>query len=81
MIIDEVPHLARKKDFEDLTATLRALLQQAHGEVFAVFTGSSQDVLHRMFRRTKAPFYQFSHEIQFPNLGLEFLLQIPSRAH
>lgn len=73
LIIDEVQHLASKKDFEDLTATLRSLLQQAHGEVFAVFTGSSQDGLHRMFRRTKAPFYQFSHEIQFPNLGFEFV--------
>lgn len=79
LIIDEVQHLATKKEFEDLTATLRSLLQKAHGEVFAVFTGSSQDGLHRMFRRTKAPFYQFSHEIQFPNLGLEFVQHLGQR--
>ncbi|MGY2442353.1 hypothetical protein [Pseudomonas sp. SDO52101_S400] len=79
LIIDEVQHLASRKEFEDLTATLRSLLQHAHGEVFAVFTGSSQDGLHRMFRRTKAPFYQFSHEIQFPNLGLEFVQHLGQR--
>ncbi|GAB6403154.1 ATP-binding protein [Pseudomonas sp. MHK4] len=79
LINDEVQHLASKKDFEDLTATLRSLLQQAHGEVFAVFTGSSQDGLHRMFRRTKVPFYQFSHEIQFPDLGLEFVQHLGQR--
>lgn len=79
LIIDEVQHLASKKEFEDLAATLRSLLQQAHGEVFAVFTGSAQDGLHRMFRQTKAPFYQFSHEIQFPNLGLEFVQHLGQR--
>lgn len=79
LIIDEVQHLATKKEFGDLTATLRSLLQRAHGEVFAVFTGSSQDGLHRMFRHTKAPFYQFSHEVQFPNLGYEFIEHLGQR--
>ena len=81
LIIDEVQHLATRKEFENLTATLRTLLQQAHGEVFAVFTGSSQDGLYRMFRQTKAPFYQFSHEIRFPNLGLEFIQHLGACFH
>lgn len=79
LIIDEVQHLATRKEFEDLTATLRSLLQRAQGDVLAVFTGSSQDGLHRMFRHTKAPFYQFSHEIQFPNLGFEFIQHLGQR--
>ncbi|HGO9799610.1 TPA: hypothetical protein ACLEB8_004798 [Pseudomonas aeruginosa] len=81
LIIDEVQHLATKKEFEDLTATLRSLLQRAQGDVYAVFTGSSQDGLHRMFRHTKAPFYKFSHEFQFPNLGYEFLQHLGVRFH
>lgn len=73
LIIDEVQHLASKREFEDLSATLRALLQSAQGEVFALFTGSSQDGLARMFRRSKAPFYRFSSEVAFPELGLDFV--------
>lgn len=79
LVIDEVQHLATNKAFENLTATLRSLLQRAQGEVFAVFTGSSQDGLHRMFRTTRAPFYQFSHEVQFPNLGIEFVQHLAQR--
>ncbi|EMG2117722.1 ATP-binding protein [Pseudomonas aeruginosa] len=81
LIIDEVQHLATRKEFENLTATLRSLLQRAQGDVYAVFTGSSQDGLHRMFRHTKAPFYQFSHEVEFPNLGYEFIEHLGQRYH
>lgn len=72
LIIDEVQHLATRKEFENLTATLRTLLQSCGGEVFALFTGSSQHGLARMFRRSKAPFYQFGSEVAFPDLGREF---------
>ncbi len=72
LIIDEVQHLATRNEFESLTATLRALLQSAQGEVFALFTGSSQEGLAKMFRRSKAPFYQFSSEVPFHDLGMEF---------
>ncbi len=72
LIIDEVQHLATRKEFETFTATLRTLLQGAQGEVYAVFTGSSQHGLARMFRRSKAPFYQYGSEVSFPELGMEF---------
>lgn len=72
LIVDEVQHLATRKEFEDFTATLRSLLQAAQGEVYALFTGSSQDGLARMFRRSKAPFYQYGSEVAFPELGMEF---------
>lgn len=72
LIIDEVQHLATRKDFETFTATLRTLLQGAQGLVYAVFTGSSQHGLARMFRRSKAPFYQYGSEVSFPDLGMEF---------
>ncbi|MBH8796984.1 hypothetical protein I5J85_07515 [Pseudomonas aeruginosa] len=72
LIIDEVQHLATRKEFETFTATLRTLLQGAQGKVYAVFTGSSQHGLARMFRRSKAPFYQYGSEVSFPELGMEF---------
>ncbi|ENQ7794988.1 hypothetical protein ACEQG5_006179 [Pseudomonas aeruginosa] len=72
LIIDEVQHLATNKEFEAFTATLRTLLQGANGEVYALFTGSSQHGLAQMFRRSKAPFYQYGSEVAFTNLGIEF---------
>ena len=72
LIVDEVQHLATRKEFETFTATLRTLLQGAQGMVYAVFTGSSQHGLARMFRRSKAPFYQYGSEVGFPELGMEF---------
>lgn len=71
LIVDEIQHLATRPAFESLTATLRSLLTTSQGEVFAVFTGSSQDGLTNMFRRSKAPFFQFGSQINFPDLGVE----------
>lgn len=76
LIIDEVQHLSTRSQFEGLTATLRSLLQSAPGEIFALFTGSSRDGLAKMFRRTKAPFYQFSSEVPFPDLGMDFAIHL-----
>lgn len=72
LIVDEVQHLATRPAFENFTATLRSLLTTSQGSVFAVFTGSSQDGLTNMFRRSKAPFYQFGSQLNFPDLGREF---------
>lgn len=81
LIIDEVQHLATRKDFENLAATLRTLLQGAQGEVFALFTGSSQDGLAKMFRRSKAPFYRFSSDVAFPELGRDFVTHLGRTFH
>jgi hypothetical protein len=81
LIIDEVQHLATRKDFENLAATLRSLLQSAQGEVFALFTGSSQDGLAKMFRRSKAPFYRFSSDVAFPELGRDFVAHLGRTFH
>lgn len=81
LIIDEVQHLATRKEFENLAATLRTLLQGAQGEVFALFTGSSQDGLAKMFRRSKAPFYRFSSDVAFPELGRDFVTHLGRTFH
>lgn len=81
LIIDEVQHLATRQDFENLAATLRTLLQGAQGEVFALFTGSSQDGLARMFRRSRAPFYRFSSDVAFPELGRDFVTHLGRTFH
>jgi len=81
LVIDEVPHLSSRNEFESFTATLRALLQRVQGDVFVVFTGSSQDGLARMFRNSKAPFYQFSSVVPFPDLDLELAQHLGNIYH
>lgn len=71
LVIDEVQHLASKTDFEDFTAALRSSLDRKRGEVFGLFTGSSQGGLTNLFGKTKAPFYQFASRLEFPDFGIE----------
>ena len=71
LIVDEVQHLATKPTFDTFCAAFRALLNASQYEVFAVFTGSSQDGLTSMFKRNKAPFYQYGTQLKFPELGRE----------
>jgi uncharacterized protein len=54
-------------------ASLRAVLQKRKREVFAVFTGSSQDALAAMMAAAGGPMYQFAQLQNFPVLGDGFL--------
>jgi hypothetical protein len=73
LVLDEIQHLGTRPEFETFTAALRSMLDRHRGRVFSVFTGSSQDGLTAMFKRTKAPFYLFASLLDFPDLGLELV--------
>ncbi|GAB3020973.1 ATP-binding protein [Bowmanella dokdonensis] len=74
LLLDEVQHLATNPAFSDFTASLRSFMTaRADHKVKGIFTGSSQEGLAQLFKRTKAPFYNASSNIDFPDLGEEFV--------
>ena len=73
LMLDEVQTLGDAPDGVSLIAALRAVLHKRRDEVFAVFTGSSQEGLARLMNTAGAPMYQFAQIIDFPFLGDEFL--------
>ncbi|MHB8236188.1 MAG: ATP-binding protein [Acidithiobacillus ferrivorans] len=73
LLVDEIQTLADEKRYGALVAALRSALDKHGDQIKAVFTGSSSEGLWRMFQMEKAPFFQFSHQIPFPQLGPEFV--------
>ena len=79
LMFDEIQHLATDVKFTELIATLRTFLDSNKTRVKAIFTGSSQDRLNKIFRHQKAPFYRGASLVDFPDMGDEFvshLLQV-----
>lgn len=73
LMLDEVQTLGEASDGVDQIAALRAVLHKRREDVFAVFTGSSQEGLARLMTTAGAPMYQFAQIIDFPFLGDDFL--------
>lgn len=74
LLLDEVQHLATNPDFSDFTAALRSFMTARSDEkIKGIFTGSSQEGLAQLFKRTKAPFYNASSTLDFPKLGEDFV--------
>ena len=73
LLVDEIQSLADEKRYGALVAALRSALDKHGDQIKAVFTGSSSEGLRRMFQMEKAPFFQFGHQIPFPQLGPEFV--------
>jgi len=73
LMLDEVQTLGDAPDGVSMIASLRAVLHKRSKDVFAVFTGSSQEGLARLMNTAGAPMYQFAQIIDFPFLGDEFL--------
>ncbi|AEM48658.1 hypothetical protein Acife_2570 [Acidithiobacillus ferrivorans SS3] len=73
LLVDEIQTLADEKRYGALVAALRSALDKHGDQIKAIFTGSSSEGLRRMFQMEKAPFFQFSHQIPFPQLGPEFV--------
>jgi len=74
LMFDEIQHLATDPAYEELIATLRTFLDTNKKKVRAVFTGSSQDRLNKIFRRQKAAFYQGASLVEFPDMGEDFII-------
>ena len=73
LLVDEIQTLADERRYGALVAALRSALDKHGDQIKAIFTGSSSEGLRWMFQKKKAPFFQFSHQIPFPQLGPEFV--------
>lgn len=72
LLLDEVQELARIADTDGIIRSLRTGLDINQSRVKTIFTGSSTNGLRAMFNDIKAPFFHFSHALDFPTLGPEF---------
>jgi len=72
IMFDEIQHLATNPDFEELIATLRTYLDGNKKSIRAIFTGSSQDRLNKIFRNQKAAFYRSASLVAFPDMDEDF---------
>ena len=73
LVVDEIQHLATDKRFEPAVAALRTALEGHADRVRAVFTGSSQLGLQRLFLDTRAPFFSPGGQLELPRLGPDFV--------
>ncbi|RLV58582.1 hypothetical protein D5018_16515 [Parashewanella curva] len=74
LCLDEVQHLATRKEFENFTAALRSfMVNRGDDLVKGIFTGSSREGLEKLFRHTKAPFYNSAQSLDFPALDEKFV--------
>jgi len=73
IMFDEIQHLATSPDYEELIATLRTFLDSNKRKVRAIFTGSSQDRLNKIFRRQNAAFYRGASLVEFPEMDEGFI--------
>ncbi len=73
LMFDEIQHLATDPGYEELIATLRTFLDSNKKKVRAVFTGSSQDRLNKIFRNQRAAFYRGASLVNFPDMGEDFI--------
>jgi len=81
LIVDEIQHLASDRKHEPAAASLRTSLERHAGRVKAVFTGSSQQGLQRLFLDTRAPFFSPGGQMELPRLGADFVAFMVERAN
>jgi hypothetical protein len=73
LLFDEFQELTRSKGAEALIAALRTSLDKRKDGLVAVFTGSSQEGLKRMFNARQAPFFRFAQPVDLPRLDEHFV--------
>lgn len=73
LLFDEFQELAKAPYGDTLIAVLRSSLVKHRYSLVAVFSGSSQDELQRMFNKRTAPFFAFASNIEIPSLTDEFV--------
>lgn len=72
LLLDEGQALANHAENARFIAALRTALDINKDTVKVIFTGSSREGLRRMFSEASAPFFHFSQNLVFPNLGRGF---------
>lgn len=73
LLFDEFQEITRSKSAEPLIAALRTSLDKRKERLVAVFTGSSQEGLRRMFSARQAPFFRFAQPLDLPALDEHFV--------
>ena len=81
LMVDEIQHLATDRKFEPAVASMRTSLERHAGRVKAVFTGSSQHGLQRLFLDTRAPFFSPGGQMELPQLQADFVAFMVERAN
>lgn len=72
LLLDEIQELEFRPESQALIGGLRTALDLNKGFVKVIFTGSSQAGLKKMFQDSKAPFFHFSANIEFPLFDKDF---------
>lgn len=78
-LLDEIQHLATRSEFETLVATLRSAFDKYQDKLCALYTGSSRDGLHRLFREQRSPLFNAAQEYPLPDMGADFVQFVSER--
>lgn len=73
LMLDEVQHLATDPKFEPLVATIRSAFDKHPGKLCALYTGSSRDGLHKLFRDHSSPLFNAAQEYPLPPMKADFV--------
>jgi hypothetical protein len=73
IIIDEIQHLLTATKFWPIASTLRTIFDKQNGAIKTIFTGSSQAHMRLLTKDKQSQFYNFSTNIEFPDLGDDFV--------
>ncbi|WP_234498011.1 hypothetical protein [Vibrio maritimus] len=74
LLLDEVQHLSSDPKFIGFTKTLRSFMtSRRDSKIKGIFTGSSRSGLQRLFKETKAPFFDAAQSVKFEELGDDFV--------
>ncbi len=72
LLLDEVQELSRIGGTSGLIRSLRTGLDINKNKIKVIFTGSSITGLQILFNDSKAPFFHFAHDVDFPKLDKLF---------
>lgn len=74
LLLDEVQHLATRKEFSGFTKSLRSfMVNRADHKIKGIFTGSNRQGLLRLFKETNAAFFESSQSLPFHELPDDFV--------
>lgn len=79
LIFDEFQVVANVADGDNIGAAIRAALTQASARVGAIFSGSSDIELIRMFSQAQTPLYGFASTQAYPLLDVDFIGHVARR--
>lgn len=73
LLFDEFQELTRAPSIAPLIASLRTSLDKRKDSLVAVFTGSSQEGLRKVFSAREAPFFRFATPLTLPTMDNAFV--------